>query len=81
MTIAWPNKPPPTPDVVNGLTARYPCKTLSSVDVHLNQMRRRMYERAAQVDTTVLAEMASLLADRDALLELRLAIVQALKRP
>lgn len=69
----------PVPDVVHGLTTRYPCKTLSSVDIHLDQLRRRMYERATLVDTGVLAEMARLLADRDALLELRFGIQQTLR--
>lgn len=79
MTTAW--KPQqsadqPVPDVVHGLTARYPVKTLSSLDVHLKQMRVRM---AAVPETPAgLVEMGKLLADRDLLLETRMSMQRAL---
>jgi hypothetical protein len=80
MTFAWgapkPADQPLPKDVLQGLTGRYACKTLSSVDVHLDQMRARM---AAVPETPAgLVEMAKLLADRDALLEVRLEMERAL---
>lgn len=70
MTISWPSKPP-TSDVVQGVTGRYPCRDVSSVDVHLRQLAKRM-----EACVSVL-EMDGLLLDRDRLLDARSELSKA----
>jgi len=65
-----PNRELP-PDTIQGLTGRYACKTIASVDIHLCQIAQRM------VACEKPSEMAELLADRDRLLEVRLELQRA----
>lgn len=61
--------------VVQGRTGRYSCKNVSSVDVHLCQLAKRL------IACETASELEGLLWDRDLLLEARLELARAGRTP
>lgn len=72
MATLWSgSKPAPKPEnVVQGRTGRYGCKSVSSVDVHLCQLAKRL------IACETASELEGLLWDRDLLLEARLDLAR-----